>query len=332
MEEIAIIFSSVAGACTAVALDKVPKIKRKKSPTINSAISSQIHTLKMEKEILTKTIARLNQQESAVSKIQKDKLLLSYEHQLGTVISKIEKLELASRYPDFGPVGDSLVSLMDKRLSQLDERLHEISAKITTATIQDTKQKLVQTEKIEQKPEIQKEKTVIQKQQIEIEIENQVPVENEIEIQRPKEQELLPPIQVPAYEKHRMVELSTLTEITNRVPQFPEDLIIKPAEKIQPEITQKVIEPEVTVQPATETSGTQESFVQPQQLSLPQIIEKLPELPKPDTIIDPQKKIELPPTIKIPEEEKLEDDDKDLDKIKSEIMKALSKLEQVEVE
>ncbi len=47
---------------------------------------------------------------------------------------------------------------------------------------------------------------------------------------------------------------------------------------------------------------------------------------------EPERKIQLPTAIKIPEEEKLDDDDKDLDKIKSEIMKALSKLEQVEVE
>ena len=57
------------------------------------------------------------------------------------------------------------------------------------------------------------------------------------------------------------------------------------------------------------------------------------ELPKPELVIqEPERKIQLPTAIKIPEEEKLEDDDKDLDKIKSEIMKALSKLEQVEVE
>jgi hypothetical protein len=105
MEEIALIFSSVAGACTAVALDKVPKIKRtKQTPTINSAITNQLHSLRMEKEILSKTIARLHQQESQVSMIQKDKLLLRYQHQLGTVISKIEKFELASKYPDLGPV------------------------------------------------------------------------------------------------------------------------------------------------------------------------------------------------------------------------------------
>src|SRR3989304_5872229 len=44
------------------------------------------------------------------------------------------------------------------------------------------------------------------------------------------------------------------------------------------------------------------------------------------------KKIQIPVAVKIPEDEKLDDDDKDIDKIKSEIMKALSKLEQVEVE
>ncbi len=54
----------------------------------------------------------------------------------------------------------------------------------------------------------------------------------------------------------------------------------------------------------------------------------MPESVQPES----ERKIQLPAAIKIPEEEKLEDDDKDLDKIKSEIMKALSKLEQVEVE
>ncbi len=53
---------------------------------------------------------------------------------------------------------------------------------------------------------------------------------------------------------------------------------------------------------------------------------------EPAPLQESENKIQLPKPIKIPEEEKLDDDDKDLDKIKSEIMKALSKLEQVEVE
>jgi hypothetical protein len=308
MEEIALIFSSLAGVCTAVALDKVLKIKRnKQTPTINSAIVNQLHSLRMEKEILSKTITRL-QQESDITRIQKDKLLLRYQHQLGMVITKIEKLETASKYPDFGPVGDSLISLMDNRLSQLDQRLHEISSKIIVNTATQTKQverftetilENIQTKKIEPKIESQKEKIEVQKEKI--------------ETLEERTSEWLPPIEVPTYEKHRTVELSTLTEITNRVPQFPAELIR--TTKVEPQITQKMIEP----------SRIEESIVP--QPSIQNV--------KKETIIElpePERKIQLPTAIKIPEEEKLDDDDKDLDKIKSEIMKALSKLEQVEVE
>jgi hypothetical protein len=317
MEEIALIFSTLAGACTAVALDKVPKIKRKKqTPTINSAITSQLHSLRMEKEILSKTITRLHQQESDVTRIQKDKLLLRYQHQLGTVITKIEKLEATSKYPDFGPVGDSLISLMDNRLSQLDQRLYEISSKIAVNTVTqpkqversvETLQENLQTKKIEPKIESQKEKIEVQKEKI--------------ETQEEKTSEWLPPIEVPKYEKHRTVELSTLTEITNKVPHFPTEFI-RPTQ-VEPQIPQKVIEPTIIEEPVIVPQSSIQNVKE----------EILKELPKPELVQqEPERKIQLPAAIKIPEEEKLEDDDKDLDKIKSEIMKALSKLEQVEVE
>ena len=324
MEEIALVFSSLAGACTAVALDKVPKIKRKKqTPTINSAITNQLHSLRMEKEILSKTITRLHQQESDVTKIQKDKLLLRYQHQLGTVITKIEKLEAISKYPDLGPVGDSLISLMDNRLSQLDQRLHEISSKITVSTVAQPKQversvetilESPQAKKIEPKIEIQKEKIDTQEEKIE---------------KSERTPEWLPPIEIPTYEKHRTVELSTLTEITNKVPQFPAELI-RPTQ-IEPKIPQKVIEPTITEQIVIEQVVEELTLIP--QPSIQNTTEEILQVPKIEsTQQEPVRKIQLPAAIKIPEEEKLEDDDKDLDKIKSEIMKALSKLEQVEVE
>jgi hypothetical protein len=315
MEEIALVFSSLAGACTAVALDKVPKIKRnKQTPTINSAITDQLHSLRMEKEILSKTITRLHQQESDVTIIQKDKLLLRYQHQLGTVITKIEKLEIASKYPDLGPVGDSLISLMDNRLSQLDQRLHEISSKITVNTIAQSKQSERPIETILENPQVKKIEPKIENQKEKIEIQGERIAKSE------RTPEWLPPMEVPTYEKHRTVELSTLTEITNKIPQFPAEFI-RPTQ-IEPQIPQKIIEP-ITVE---------EPIVLPQPIAQNVIEEILPELPKPELVQEPERKIQLPTAIKIPEEEKLEDDDKDLDKIKSEIMKALSKLEQVEVE
>src|SRR5579883_1164945 len=303
MEEIVLAFSSIAGACTAVALDKIPKIKRSKHvPTINSAITSQLHSLRMEKEILSKTITRIHQQESDVNKIQKDKLLLRYQHQLGIIIAKIEKLEVASRYPDLGPVGDSLISLMDNKLSQLDQRLHEISSKITVNTSQ-SKQiekpvqiiETLQEKKIEPRLDTHKEKTEIKE-------------ENSIKPERTPE--WLPPMEVPIHEKHRTVELSTLTEITGKSPQFPAELI-KPvqAEPQTPQIIEPKIEP-------VQTLKITESIVEEITVTVPQpimqdTIETLPEIKHDQIQPEPERKIQLPTPIKIPEEERLEDDDKD---------------------
>jgi hypothetical protein len=326
MEEIVLAFSSLAGACTAIALDKIPKIKHsKQTPTINSAITAQLHSLRMEKEILSKTITRIHQQESDINRIQKDKLLLRYQHQLGIIITKIEKLEAASKYPDLGPIGDSLISLMDNKLSQLDQRLHEISSKITVNSISQPKQieKSVQTleipqdKKIEQKIETHKEKIEIKEEKI---------------VKQETVQEWLPPIEVPTYEKHRTVELSTLTEITGKTPQFPSELIrstIQVAEPLMPQVIEPKVEP---VQTHITESIVEEIVLTAPQPTIQNAMETLPELKQEQVQPEPERKIQLPTPIKIPEEEKIEDDDKDLDKIKSEIMKALSKLEQVEVE
>ena len=246
MQELVLVLGSVAGACTAVVMDRIPKRKNNKLIfRANPVIKNQIQSLKIEKEILTKTISRLYQQDSDLTKIQRDKLLLRYQHQLGLIIAKIEKLEDASRHPDLGPLGDGLITLMDQKLSQFDKKLHEISSKIT---ISPPTPQIKQSDPIK---EVFHEKPIIK-------------IGSKTEVQKANHSNT-PPIEVSA-EPHKSVELITLTEIPNKMPP-PVD-----------------------------------------------------------------KKIQIPVAVKIPEDEKLDDDDKDIDKIKSEIMKALSKLEQVEVE
>ena len=56
--------------------------------------------------------------------------MLRYQHQLGVIISRIEKLQIVSKHPDLGPLGEGLITLMDQKLSQLDQRLYELSSKI----------------------------------------------------------------------------------------------------------------------------------------------------------------------------------------------------------
>src|SRR3972149_1255079 len=196
----------------------------------NSHIKSQLNSLNIERDILTKTISRLYQQDVDLSKIQRDRLLIRYQHQLGIVLAKIEKLEAASKHPDLGPLGDGLITLMDQKLSQLDKRLYELTSKINVANMQieETKEKIEKPQ-----PKAGEKSEILQTSLSSIDLEK--------------------------------------SEIKREIPRL-ETLPVVPEHK-----------------------------------------------PK--------------PTIKLPDEENIEDDDEDdLDRIKVEIMKTLSKLEQAEVE
>ena len=270
----------------------------------NAHIKSQLNSLNIEKEILTKTISRLYQHEVELSKIKRDRLLIRYQHQLGIVLAKIEKLEAASKHPDLGPLGDGLITLMDQKLSQLDKRLYELTSKINVANSQ--------MEEIKPKTEapIKKVKEEIKKTEIIPQIQKEV-VKETTENLQPK----------PA----RPVEITTLTELPSKIPEFP--LIEQKPRDIQMEIMQERIDKQQ--QKVEEKVEILQTNLPSGNLEKPEIkteITRQETLPAP---IEPKPK----PTIKIPEEENIEDDDdEDLDRIKGEIMKTLSKLDQAEVE
>ncbi|MDE1863339.1 MAG: hypothetical protein KGI33_10570 [Thaumarchaeota archaeon] len=347
MEEIALVFSSLAGACTAVAMDKIPKRKPRQAATVSSAMESQLHSLRIEKDILTKTITRLHKDGSGIQGVQRDKLLIRYQHQIGVISAKIEKLEAASRYPDLGPVGDTIISLMDSRLSKLDERLHEISSKITVNSAQPAGQAAQQQAKVtaprqelrQQQAEQQLE-PVFEAPKAEVPEPGSVAEQQRIEIPRPQVAEAAIPAEIEHPRERISVELSTLTRISGRRPEFPAEFM-KPQQP-EPRETIKNMEeymvPEAIVPVEPEPLVTREVPL-PEAPRAEPVVEKVdvpaPVVEKGIEMAGPavEKKIEMPAPIRIPEEDdRLEDDDKDLDKIKSEIMRALSKLEQVEVE
>lgn len=323
MQEIVLILSSLAGVATAAAVRKIPRDKNQLlSLGASSHIKSQISSLKIEKDILTKTISRLYQAESEFSKIQKDKLLLKYQHQLGIVLAKLEKLEQASNHPDLGPVGDGLITLMDQKLSKLDDRLYELSSKMVSSK--------VEAPKIE-KPEAKQET----KQKI----------SNIFNFDKPKESETNP-IVIPPRKSRQSFELTTLTNISRGEPKFPQfenetNEVVKPMP--QPRVVPTEIIPTQVVQPKNEM--VQEIIQQK-----PKVEDKIeiiqPVAPKPEidlgTKPDLNKEVAkitehkaLPEPIKskpVTSDDDFDDDADDLDKIKGDIMRVLSKLDQVEVE
>lgn len=304
MQEIAILLSSIVGAFTAVAVKKFPKNKAGLvSLGANSQIRNQINSLRIEKEILTKTISRLYQNDVGVGKIQRDRLLSRYQHQLGIILVKIEKLEAASKHPDLGQVGEGLITLMDQKLSQLDRRLYELSSKITIANSQIPKVE-------EQKPESKLQERYIDASKIQ---------------EKTEPQKIVPAIQL-STPMSKSVELTTLTEISNKPQEFPFieqkttplkntiiDEILKSKEKTDEKI--EIIQASYNPELKSETQKQEIIVEQTQSINPPQVEQ------------NNQK-----PIIKLPEEEKIEDDEDDLSRIKGEIMKALSRLEQAEVE
>ena len=323
MQEIVIILSSLVGVATAAAVRKMPRDKNQLlSLGASSHIKSQITTLKIEKDILTKTISRLYQTDSEFAKIQKDKLLLKYQHQLGIILAKLEKLEQASKHPDLGPVGDGLITLMDQKLSNLDDRLYELSSKITSAKIQT--------------PEIKKEQI---KQKISESIKETFNFETSKDVK-------IKPVEIPATRSRQSFELTTLTNVPRKEIKFPsfekEEIkqvvkpmpqpkiiqteLIKPKEKIiqevitpRKEIIQEIITPKQKVEDKIE-------IIQ----SVTSKLEIIPDIKKEVAKINEHKALPEPKLATFDDD--FDEDGDDLDKIKGDIMKVLSKLDQAEVE
>ena len=268
------------------------------TPTIgsNSQIVSQLHSLQIEKDILTKTIARLYQNEGDLTKIQKDRLLLKYQHQLGVVITRIEKLENASKHPDLGPLGDGLITLMDQKLSQLDQRLYELTSKIQVAQSQkEVEIKTNESKQVKDQIVEGKSKPVFEK-----------------------------PIEEFVGKSSKKFEITTLTSLPKLDPikqskydqmlsQLSSDVI--PPAPMKPKIKEesKAVVPEIKEQ---------------------QVIPLIED--KPEHIVEQSIKpivTEMStPVVELPEESDIDDEDDDIEQIKSKILKTLSKIEQAEVD
>ena len=343
MQEIALILSSLAGVATAAAVRKMPRDKNQLlSLGASSHIKSQINALKIEKDILTKTISRLYQADSSeFSKIQKDKLLLKYQHQLGIILAKLEKLEQASRHPDLGPVGDGLITLMDQKLSKLDERLYDISSRMASIkTVPETPK----TEELEVKKQEPKQKKTSPSSKS---------LKGTFNFEKPKETKI-EPIKIPATKSRQAFELTTLTNISKTEPQFPsfekeeekpkeEEYIVNPIPqqksktiqteliKSKEEIVQEIIQPKQKVEDKDEIIQSVTPNPEIKLETKLDIKKEVAKITEHKALPEPQQKSKPTTATELDDDEDLDEED-DLDKIKGNIMKVLSKLDQAEVE
>jgi hypothetical protein len=147
--------------------------------------------------------------------------------------------------------------------------------------------------------------------------------------EKPKETKL-DPIVIPQPSSRQSFELTTLTRFSNKEPKFPLfEKSIEPKEEIIREIIQPNVEIKEIVQPKIEDKIEIIQAV----IAKPEIkFEAKPDINKEVAKITEHKALPEPNPVKVLEDDFDEDNSDDLDKIKGEIMKVLSKIEQAEVE
>ena len=280
---------------------------------IDYGTKTEINSLIMERDILTKTIFRVYQQHSQLTKIQRDKLLIRYQHQLGVVVTQIEKLDNSMKHADVNPLDEGMFATMNQKLSMMDEKLREISSQIKPSNKQTEKPK-------------QKFAKVLSKM-------------SKIKSTHSQNTTLY-------QSKSKPLEIITLTQIPSKIPEFFRRKLNHTEtkiEEIEPVTNQKIVK---TLDNADEVKVVQPNICEHPNCENPKFSNKhcsvhtnsyvkKPSDEEKDTSISDFEEKKLEQEIKtddvILNDNNPEDDD-DMSKVVGDIEKALSNLSQAEVE
>ena len=280
---------------------------------IDYGTKTEINSLIMERDILTKTIFRVYQQDSQLTKIQRDKLLTRYQHQLGVVVAQIEQLGNSMKHADVNPLDEGMFAAMDQKLSMMDEKLQEISSRINPSN------------KETEKPRRKLAKILSRKSRA-----KSTRLQNTTLLQS----------------KSKPLEIITLTQIPSKIPEFfrrklnPKEVKI---EEIEPVTNQKIVK---TLENADEVKVIQPNICEHPNCENPKFSNKHCSVHT-DSYVKKPSDEEKDTSVSGFEEKKLEQEtntddvildnndpsnDDDMSKVVGDIEKALSNLSQAEVE
>jgi len=280
---------------------------------IEYSTKNEANSLIIERDILTKTIFRVYQQDSNLTKIQRDKLLTRYQHQLGVVVTKIEELGNAMRNTGTNHSDEGLFAAMEQKLSRIDERLQEMSSKITPSN---------------KRAERQTQKNV------------------QSSVQKNKKKSTYTSDVKLGSNNYGPLEITTLTQIPNRLPEFFKKKFkasIPKTQHVEPSDNEKVVK---IVENVSEVKVTHSNVCEYPDCPNPKFSNKHCSVhtdPNAKESITSEKKVVLSglevekvPQAEIddglPDDSNLEDDDVDISALTKKMNESLDKLDQAEVE
>ena len=280
---------------------------------IEYSTKNEANSLIIERDILTKTIFRVYQQDSNLTKIQRDKLLTRYQYQLGVVVTKIEELGNAMRNTGTNHSDEGLFAAMEQKLSRIDERLQEMSSKITPSN----KRAERQTQRNVQSSVQKNKKKFTYTSDVKLGSNNYGPL-----------------------------EITTLTQIPNRLPEFFKKKFkasIPKTQHVEPSDNEKAVK---IVENVSEVKVTHSNVCEYPDCTNPKFSNKHCSVhtdPNAKESITSERKvvlsgleIEKVPQAEIddglPDDSNMEDDDVDISALTKKMNESLDKLDQAEVE
>jgi len=297
---------------------------------IDYGIKNEINTLVLEHDILTKTIFRLYQQDSHLTKIQRDKLLTRYQYQLGIITAKIKKLEEIITNKDTNTLEERLVSVIEQKFSNMDKKIQAALDSKNSSQIQHPKQKSTKSRKEEYSWLDRKAKNA---HSLGLELSSH---------------------------KHKPLEITTLSEVPSKIPEFFQSNFKPPklkVENIQSKVdVAKVVEnliqsnvctnpgctnPKFTNKYCSVHTDSYEKETNENKASLPSLGLEQPETKQhilkenPVELSAQESSSELAQDkkdSKLSQDNDLEENDDDVKDIKAQIEKSLANLDQAEVE
>ena len=283
---------------------------------IEYGIKNEVNSLIIERDILTKTIFRVYQQDSNLTKIQRDKLLTRYQHQLAVVVTKIEEIGNAMKHTGTNPLNEGLFAAMEQKLSRIDEKVQEMSLKITTPKKQTGRQAQKSTLNMQLSVQKRKKKSVYTSD-VKLDSNNHMPLEITTLTQVPTElPEFFRKTLKPSVSRIQHVESSDNEKVVKIVENVSEVKVIQSNVCEYPDCTNpKFSNKHCSVH--TDPNSKESTNVEKKVVLSGLEVEKVPQAE-----IDEG----------LPDDSNIEDDDVDVSEITKRIEKSLSSLDQAEVE
>lgn len=297
---------------------------------IDYGTKNEINTLVLEHDILTKTIFRLYQQDSQLTKTQRDKLLTRYQYQLGIITAKIKKLEEIITNKDANTLEERLVSVIEQKFSNMDKKIQAALDSKNSSQIQHPEQKSTKSRKEEHSWLGRKAKNAHSLG-----------------------------LELSSY-KHKPLEITTLSEVPSKIPEFFQSNFKPPKLKVEniqsnvdvTKVVENVIQSNICINPGCTNpkftnkycsvhTHSYEKETNENKASLPSLGLEQPETKQhilkenPVELSAQESSSELAQDkkdSKLSQDNDLEENDDDVKDLKAKIEKSLANLDQAEVE